>query len=64
MRLVVLCIFEQDFIHVRAGILKELVGAVEDDQGDFAVTQDTELISLLHQAKLPLGEGDLRDRRE
>ena len=32
---------------------------VEDDDGDLAVTEDTQLVGFLHQPKLPLGEGDL-----
>lgn len=59
MRLVVLGVLEQDLVHVSAGILEQLVGVVEDDEGDLAVTQDTQLIRLLHQTKLPLGERHL-----
>lgn len=51
---VVLGVFQQDLVHVCAGVLEQLVGAVEDDQGNLTVTQHTELISLLHQAKLSL----------
>ena len=32
---------------------------VEDDDRDLAVAEDAELVGLLHQAKLPLGEGHL-----
>ena len=32
---------------------------VEDDDGDLAVAQYRQLVSLLHQAELPLGEGHL-----
>lgn len=62
MRLVVLGVFEQDLVHVGTGILEQLVGVVEDDQGDLAVTQHTQLVGLLHQAKLSLCEGHLRER--
>ena len=33
--------------------------AVEDDHRDLTVTQHTQLVSLLHQPELPLGEGHL-----
>ena len=32
---------------------------VEDDDGDLAVAQHAQLVRLLHQTELPLGEGDL-----
>lgn len=60
--LVVLCVFEQDFVHVGAGILEQLVGMVEDDQSDLAVTQYTQLVGFLHQAKLSLRERHLREK--
>ena len=37
MRLIVLCVFEQNFVHVSGGILIQFVGGTEDDQGDFAI---------------------------
>ncbi len=52
--LVVLGVFKQDLVHICAGVLEQLVGAVEDDQGDLTITQHTQLIRLLHQAKLSL----------
>lgn len=58
-RLIVLCVFEQHFVHVSAGILEELVWVIENDEGDLAVTQHTELIGFLHQTKLSFGEGYL-----
>lgn len=58
-RLIVLCVFEQDFVHVSAGILEQLVCMVEDDQSDLAVTQHTQLVGFLHQAKLSLCERHL-----
>ena len=58
-RLVVLCVFEQDLVHVGAGVLEQLVGVVEDDEGDLAVAQHAQLVRLLHQAKLALGERHL-----
>lgn len=59
MRLVVLGVLEQDLVHVGAGVLEQLVRVVEDDEGDLAVTQDTQLVRLLHQTELPLGERHL-----
>ena len=32
---------------------------VEDDDGDLAVAEDGQLVGLLHQTKLALGEGHL-----
>lgn len=61
MGLVVLRILEQDLVHVGAGVLKQLVRVVKDDESDLAVAQDTQLIGLLHQTKFPLGEGHLRE---
>ena len=60
-RLVVLCVFEQDLVHVGAGVLEQLVGAVEDDQGDLAVAQHAQLVRLLHQAKLSLCKRNLNE---
>lgn len=56
---VVLCVLQQDFVHVSAGVLKQLVGAVEDDEGYFTVTENTQLVGLLHQTKLSLHESHL-----
>ena len=64
MGLVVLCVFEQDLVHVGAGVLEQLVGAVEDDQGDLAVAQHAQLVGLLHQAKLSLCKRNLRRGEE
>ena len=52
----VTCIFEQNFVHIRAGVLEQFVVGVEDDDGDLAVTEDGQLVGLLHQTKLALGE--------
>lgn len=60
-RLVVLGVLEQHLVHVGAGVLEQLVGVVEDDEGNLAVTQHAQLIGLLHQPKLPLGEGHLQE---
>lgn len=57
--LVVLGVLQQDLVHVSAGILEQLVGVVKDDESDLAVAQDAQLVGLLHQTKLPLGERHL-----
>ena len=57
--LVVLRVFEQDFVDVSARVLEQLVVVVENDQRDFTVAQDGQLHGLLHQTILALGEGDL-----
>lgn len=36
--LVVLCVFQQHFVHVCAGVLEQFVRAVENDEGDLTVT--------------------------
>lgn len=64
MGLVVLGVFKQDLVHVCAGILEQLVGAVEDDEGNLTVTQHTQLVRLLHQAKLSLCKCHLGRRRK
>ena len=56
MRLVVLGVFEQDFVHVGRGVLVQFVAAAEDDEGDLAVAQHRQLVGLLHQPEFPLGE--------
>ena len=56
MRLAVLRILQKHPVHVRAGILEEAIGAVEDDEGDLTVAQHAQLIGLLHQPELPLGK--------
>lgn len=58
-RLVILGVLEQHLVHVRAGVLEQLVGRVEDDQCNLTVAQDTQLIGLLHQSKFSFGEGHL-----
>ena len=59
MGLVVLGVFEQDFVDVSARVLEQLVVVVENDERDFTVAQDGQLHGLLHQTILALGEGDL-----
>ena len=53
-RFVVLRVLEQHLVHVRAGVLEQLVGAVENDQRDLTVTQHAQLVCLLHQPEFPL----------
>ena len=53
------CVFQENSVHVGAGVLEKLIVGVEDDDGDLAVTKDTQLVRLLHQAELPLSEGHL-----
>ena len=59
MRLVVLRVLEQDFVHVGGRILVELVGRAEDDEGDLAVAQDAQLVRLLHHSELAFVERHL-----
>ena len=59
--LAVLRVAEQRAVHVAAGVLEQLVGAADDDDGDVAVAQDAQLVRLLHQTEPPLGEGHLTD---
>ena len=53
------CVLEKDLVHVCAGVLEQLVVGVEDDDGYLTVAQHRQLVSLLHQAELPLGERHL-----
>ena len=63
-RLVVLRVLEQHLVHVGAGILEQLVGAVEDDQRDLTVTEHAQLVRLLHQPKFPLCKCHLENRKQ
>ena len=53
-------VLEQHAAHVRAGVLEQLVGVVEDDQRDLAVAQNAQLVRFLHQPELALRERHLR----
>lgn len=64
MWLIVLSVFEQHFVHICAGILEQLVGTVEDDEGNLTVTQHAQLIGFLHQAKLSLRKCHLERETE
>lgn len=57
--LAVLRVLEQHAVHVRAGVLEEAIGAVEDDEGDLTVAEHAQLIGLLHQPELPLSKRHL-----
>ena len=59
MRLVVLGVLEQHFVHVGRRVLVQLVGAAEDDERDLAVAQHRQLVRLLHDAELALVERHL-----
>lgn len=59
-RLVVLRVLEQHLVHVGAGVLEQLVGVVKDDERNLAVAEHTQLVCLLHQPELPLGECHLQ----
>ena len=54
--LAVLRVLQKHPVHVCAGVLEEAVGAVEDDEGNLAVAEHAQLVGLLHQPKLSLGE--------
>ena len=40
------CVFEKNLVHVRGGVLEQLVVAVEDDDGNLAVAQHAQLVRL------------------
>lgn len=61
---IILCVLEKNFVHVSAGILKQLVRAVENDECYFTVTQHTEFIGFLHQSELSLCKSDLDEEKE
>ena len=64
MGLVVLRVLEQHLVHVRAGVLEQLVGAVENDQRNLTVTQHAQLVCLLHQPKFPLCKRHLEESKQ
>lgn len=63
-RLIILGVLEKNFVHVCAGVLEQLVRAVENDEGYLTVTQHTEFIGFLHQSKLPLCKSDLDKEKQ
>ena len=54
-----LSIPQQNLIHIRTPILHQLAITIEDDEGDFAVAQDRELVSFFHEAVFAFKECDL-----
>lgn len=56
----VFSILQKYFVHIGTGILEQLVCTVEDDQRDFAVAEDAQLVRFLHQAKLTLCKRNLQ----
>lgn len=64
MRFIILCVLEKNFVHVSAGVLKQLVRAVENDECYFTVTQHTEFIGFLHQSELSLCKSDLEKEKQ
>lgn len=52
-------ILHQYLVNFSTGILNKLAIRIEDDQSDFAVAENTELVRLLHQPLFPLEERDL-----
>ena len=59
MRLVILGVLEQYFVHVGGGVLEQFVRAAEDDERNLAVAQHGQLVRLLHQTELALRERHL-----
>ena len=58
-RLVVLGVLEQHFVHVGRRVLVQSVGAAEDDESDLAIAQHRQLVRLFHHAKFALIERHL-----
>lgn len=59
MRFVVFRVFEQDFVHIRTGILEQFVCAIEDYQGDLAIAKNAQFVRFFHQAELPFRKSNL-----
>lgn len=59
-RVAILCVLKEYFVHVCTGVLEELVSAAEHDQGNFTIAEDAQLVGLLHQTEFAFREGDLR----
>lgn len=51
--------FPTHLIHIRTGVLVELVVGTEDDESYLAVAQDAQLVRLLHYAEFALVERHL-----
>ena len=56
---VVLCVLEEDFVHVCGRVLVQFVAGGKDDEGDLAVAQNRQLVRFLHHAKLSFVESYL-----
>lgn len=54
-RIAVLGVFEKDLIHVGASVLEQFVARIEDDDSDFTVAKDRQLVSFLHEAEFAFG---------
>jgi len=55
-RFVILRVSQQHAVHIRARVLEEFVGTVEDDQRNLAVAQHTQFVCFLHEAEFTLRE--------
>ena len=53
------CVLQKYFIHIRRSILEQFVMRIENDDGNFAIAQNAQFISLLHQPELSFGERHL-----
>jgi len=62
-RLIILRVSQQHTVHIRACILEQFVGAVEDDQRNLAVAQHTQLVCFLHETEFTLCECHLHATR-
>lgn len=61
MWLIVFGIFEEDLVHIRAGILVQFVAAAEDYEGDLAIAQHRQFVRLLHHAEFSFVECNLEN---
>ena len=61
--LVVLCVLEEDLVHVGAGVLVQLVAAAEDDQGDLTVTENRQFVRFFHHPELSFVESHLGENK-
>ena len=59
-RLVILRVLEQHFVHVSRRVLVQFVRTAEDDQSDLAIAQHRQLVGLLHHAEFALVERHLQ----
>ena len=59
MGLVILGVFEQNFVHVGWRVLVELIRTAENDEGDLTVAQHRQFVRLLHHAEFAFVERHL-----